>query len=68
MLSVTTYLDHIICAQAYWPIYPVSTTSLELFQNNYSKSMLLGMVPPQEKLLKYSVPTIPKMKLSIDAE
>lgn len=68
MPSAPTYLDCIICTQVHWFIYSSTTPSLEVFRDDYFKSMLLAMVPPQEKIPKHPVLTIPKLKLLIDAE
>ena len=68
MPSAPTYSDRIICTQVYWFIYFLTTPSLEVFRYDYLKSMLLAMVPPQEKIPKNPVLTIPKLKLSIDAK
>ena len=68
MLSARTYFDRIIYTQVHWFIYSTETPSLEVFQDDYFKSMFLAMVLPQEKTSKHPVLTTSKPKLSIDAE
>ena len=62
------YIDRIICAQAHWFIYSSATPSLAIFCDEYFKSMLLSLIPPNEKWLKYPVMTIPKLKIMIEGE
>ena len=66
--NVPSYHDQIICGQAHWFIYSSACVSLEVFRDNYFKSMLHAMIPPSATVPKTLVLTIPRLKLMINAE
>ena len=68
MSCAPNYYDRVVCSQAHWFIYSSATPSLSIFWDEYFKTMLLAMVPPQEKPPKYPVITIPKVKTMIEGE
>ena len=68
MFCAPNYCDKVVCSQAHWFIYSSSIPSLSIFRDEYFKTMLLAMVPPQEKPPKYPVMTIPKLKIMIEGE
>lgn len=68
MSCAPNYSDRIVCSQAHWFIYSSAVPSLSIFRDEYFKTMLLSMIPPQEKPPKYPVMTIPKLKIMIEGE
>ena len=67
LVGNVSYHDRIICAQAHWFIYSLTSPTLEIFRYPYFKSMLMSIVPLGTNTPKNVALTIPLLKKVIEA-